>query len=349
MPDKQIKRFKNFLDSFSSFNLFYHGDADGLCSAVIFSKAVEKLCKTVRFAAAVESPDALPEFFQKKRLENAVILDIAADSAKTFLEWLSTKANVLIIDHHKAYNDFKSEKVIIIKPQTISAIEPSSYPASKLCFDLCSTLVNLEGFSWVASVGIIGDFAYKKWASFVETSAKSASVSVNDLEQIADIITSVQVVSPNRFPELLELFMFANPKAIIKSDFDSLRQKALEELALWKKEFYKNAEFHEKEGLYFFTIKPKYRIKSMLIDSLTKEIPDKTIIIAEDLGGYEIRFSARRQDFKVPMNSLLENAIVGIKGATAGGHIPAAAGKIPREKLLEFKEKVISFLRSGKH
>ncbi|MEM4598740.1 MAG: DHHA1 domain-containing protein [Candidatus Diapherotrites archaeon] len=348
MPEKQIKSFKKFLNSSQSFNIFYHGDADGFCSAVVFSKAVEKLGKNIASATAVESPDLLPKVCQNKSFGNAVFLDLAADSDKSFLAKLSKKSRVLVIDHHKLYCDFNSDRALVIKPQMLSAIEPSSYPASKLCFDLCSTLVSVDEVSWVASVGIIGDFAYNKWAAFVNESAKKASVSVDDLKVIADIISSVQAVSPEAFPELLELFLAAGPKAIMQSNFNSLRKEVFDELEFWKKEFYKKAEVYEKEELYFFTIKPKYRIKSMLIDSLTKELPDKTIIIAEDLGGDEIRFSARRQDFKVPMNSLLESAVAGIPEASAGGHIPAAAGKIPKTRFQEFKERVLSFIRSKK-
>ena len=64
-----------------------------------------------------------------------------------------------------------------------------------------------------------------------------------------------------------------------------------------------------------------------------------------DSGGKVLRFSARRQDFKVKVNDLLEEAVEGIPGADAGGHIPAAAGSIPREKLAVFKENVIRILR----
>lgn len=342
MPEKQIKRFKNFLNSFPSFNVFYHGDADGFCSAVVFAKAVEKLRKKISSAAAIESPDLLPKVCQNKSFGNAVFLDLAADSDKLFLAGLSKKARVLVIDHHKLYCDFKSDGALVIKPQMLSAIEPSSYPASKLCFDLCSTLVSIDEISWVASVGIMGDFAYKKWAAFVNESAKKASVSVDDLKVIADIISSVQAVSPEDFSELLELFLAGEPKAIMQSNFNSLRKEVFDELEFWKKEFYKNAEVYEKEELYFFTIKPKYRIKSMLIDSLTKEMPNKTIIIAEDFGGDEIRFSARRQDFKVPMNSLLESAVAGIPKASAGGHIPAAAGRVPRCYFSKVKARILS-------
>lgn len=61
-----------------------------------------------------------------------------------------------------------------------------------------------------------------------------------------------------------------------------------------------------------------------------------------------MRFSARRQDFRVKMNELLEKAVKGIPNASAGGHIPAAAGSVPRDYLNVFKENLLQILKEGK-
>ncbi|MEM4663015.1 MAG: DHHA1 domain-containing protein [Candidatus Diapherotrites archaeon] len=326
--------------------MFYHSDTDGFCSAVIFSKTVEKLGAETIEAVAIESPDSLSKKICEKKLSNVVILDLSVDSELNLIKKLEKSSYVLILDHHKLYNDVNSKKTILVKPQFLSSIEPSSYPASKLCFDLCSCVVNIDSFAWIAAVGIIGDFSYNQWKTFVDKAAKRAEVSVDELKIISEIINAVQVVSPDAFPKLFELFKISVPKDVLNSEFDALRKKAIKELEFWKNKFYKNAEYYEDIELYYLKIRPKYRIKSMLIDSLTKEFPNKTIIIAEDLGDDFIRVSARRQDFKIQMNSLLENAISGIKGATAGGHVPAAAAKIPRAKFGEFKKNILKILRN---
>jgi single-stranded DNA-specific DHH superfamily exonuclease len=120
------------------------------------------------------------------------------------------------------------------------------------------------------------------------------------------------------------------------------------ELAKWQKDFKKSAEFYKSEELIFYKFKPPFEIKSALIDSLTLKYPDKTLIIFQDLGEKNIRFSARRQDFKVKMNELLEAAVKGIPGANAGGHIPASAGAVPRAQFTVFKENVLEILKKQK-
>jgi nanoRNase/pAp phosphatase (c-di-AMP/oligoRNAs hydrolase) len=55
--------------------------------------------------------------------------------------------------------------------------------------------------------------------------------------------------------------------------------------------------------------------------------------------------SARRQDLKVKMNELLETALG--KGS-GGGHVPAAAGILPRKNLKVFKSNIIRLLKSPK-
>ena len=64
----------------------------------------------------------------------------------------------------------------------------------------------------------------------------------------------------------------------------------------------------------------------------------------QDRGNGFVSFSARRQDFKVKTNDLLEKAVKGFENAGAGGHIPASAGRIKKEDLPEFKKRILKAL-----
>ena len=68
----------------------------------------------------------------------------------------------------------------------------------------------------------------------------------------------------------------------------------------------------------------------------------------QEMNPDRIWFSARRQDFKVKMNELLEEAVKGIPDSSAGGHIPAAAGSIPKSYEDRFKENIVKILKEGK-
>jgi len=64
----------------------------------------------------------------------------------------------------------------------------------------------------------------------------------------------------------------------------------------------------------------------------------------QDKGDGYMSFSARRQDFKVKTNEVLETAVKGFEDAGAGGHIPASAGRIRKSDLPEFKKRVMQAL-----
>ncbi len=63
--------------------------------------------------------------------------------------------------------------------------------------------------------------------------------------------------------------------------------------------------------------------------------------IIQDVGNNDLRISARRQDYKVKMNNLMEKSIKGIPNSNAGGHIPAAAAKIPKRFRGKFRKNLL--------
>lgn len=344
MQSTLVEKFKGKVLKEHNFQIIFHRDADGCCAAAIFAKTLNSLQKNVEETLALE----YDEFEKLHKLKNnacLVILDLNVDNDEKIAKHIVSR-NAIIVDHHALGKDLNSRRCVMIKPQLISNIEPSSYVASKLTFDLCMQLANISKFSWIASIGIIGDFNYKTWKEFVNTSAEKAHSSVSELEKIADIINATAVVAPKDFSELFSLFVFAdNPKQIIKSRFAEYLKTVEKEKNYWLKRFEKEAKCFSDIELFLFEINPKFRIKSEVIDELTKCMPNKTIVILEDLNDGIIRFSARRQDFKVKMNEMLKEAIEGIPNASAGGHIPAAAGRIPRKYKGKFLENLVRYLK----
>ncbi|MCD6434598.1 MAG: hypothetical protein J7L14_03225, partial [Candidatus Diapherotrites archaeon] len=60
-----------------------------------------------------------------------------------------------------------------------------------------------------------------------------------------------------------------------------------------------------------------------------------------------VLFSARRADFKVRCNEMLEFAVRGI--GVAGGHIPAAAGSANAKHLKKIKKRIVEYLLQNFH
>ncbi len=345
--EKYQKKVKNFFENIQKQKtaVLHHRDPDGLGSGIITFKALEKITgKKPDFMQAVEYDEILsliPEL-EKKNFKKIIMVDLSVDSMGEKIKQFEKFADVLIIDHHKVYQNLESDKTLFIKASFISDIDPSKYPASKLCFDLFSAQTSLEEFQWIVCCGILGDMGFEQWKDFFEQTYEKNSTNLKELEQLTELINAVETVEPEKFDELVIEFVNAkNSDEMKQSVFQKDVKKLKEEADKWLKDF-ENAEFYEKIGLYFFIIKPKYDIKSFVSNTLSQKYYDKTLVVVQDLGKTHLTLSARRQDFKIKMNELLEKATDGI--GSGGGHVPAAGGRIPREKLKPFKENVLTIL-----
>ena len=333
--------------------LIHDLDADGISSGAITYNALRVLRgkkPELLITQTHKTTQILPQSMKKirsKKIDVAIIVDFALDQSPQSLKELGQVCKtVLVIDHHKDYGYPQNERTFIIKPQHFSQIEPSKYPTSKLVFDLFSRHVDLSAYCWIASIGLMGDNQLGQWRDFVGESAKASASSVEQLSKCVDIITAIETLAPKKLNELL-LFIASStgPQKILASKYAGYLKTMDKKLDSLFEKFKKEKEILEKQGLVWFEYKSKDNIKSALINKISNELyPGLTVICVQDSGKNTVSFSARRQDFKVKANELLENAVRGFENAGAGGHVPAAAGKIMKKDLSEFKARVIELL-----
>jgi nanoRNase/pAp phosphatase (c-di-AMP/oligoRNAs hydrolase) len=250
-----------------------------------------------------------------------------------------------VIDHHTDYGR-KSKKTLFLKVQKFSNIEPSKYPTSKAVYDLFSRHVDLATHSWLACTGLIGDNQLNQWKDFVETEAKRHDSDISELSKIVALISGVEVLAPNKLHELL-LFLTKckKPSDVLKSKFAKYSIILDKKIAKLLLDFEKKKIIFPEKELVWYEFKAKGNFKSELINRISNQIyPNMTLIVVQDKGDNWLLFSARRQDFKVKMNSLLEKAVSGLKGAGAGGHVPAAAGRVNKKDYEEFKKRILEQL-----
>lgn len=343
-------RFRNFCDALSEsdrLGIIYHCDADGLASGLIAAKGAEKLTgnKPV-FVLPYNygTKKQLIEIFEKfrsKKINKLIIVDLNIDQFPNEVKKISKVMDILIIDHHKEYVNLNSPEIVFIKAKYFAKLDPSGYPASKLTFDLFSEAADIKNCDWIACFGILGDMSYSKWKSFFKETRKKRKLSLKTIDEIEELVTANTIISERNLTPLFKEFMnVKNPKSLLKGKFAKNVLKIRKEKNKWVDLFEKKAEYFPEQELYLFEIKPKYNVKSAVIDNLTLKYPEKTIVITETSGN-RLKFSARRQDFRVYMNALLECSIKEIPKANAGGHIPASAGAIPKSALKKFKKNLI--------
>ncbi len=330
-------------------------DADGISSGAITYVALKKIrgkAPDIVIIQPYKTTEILPETIKKmkqKKINKLIIVDFAFDQNKKEAKKIESQVEkIIVIDHHTDYK-LKTKKTFIVKPQHLGKIEPSKYPTSKFCYDLFSRHANIKETSWISSVGLIGDNQLKQWKEFVKKSAKEHKTNLDKLKKISKIISATESLKPKKLKELLNLMVKAKkPKDILKSKFSRLEKKLTKMSNALLKKFNKKKENYEKLDLIWFNFFSKENMKSELINRASNELhPNKTIIVVQDKGDKYLYFSARRQDFKVKVNKLLEKAVKGLKNAGAGGHIPAAAGRIMKKDYEKFKKRIIQEL-SGK-
>lgn len=338
--------------------LLHHTDADGVCSAAITVKALKKLGKPSPIllhqgSGETSLTDKTIKKLKQLKANKLIAVDLSLDQNPSTVKKTEKFSSVLVLDHHKIYSDLNSGKTVMIKSQMLSSVDGSLYPASKLCFDLFSGLTELDEAEWIVAVGIIGDNGTRKWKKFIQhaMSKEKISGSINEsiLSRIKFLIDAVETISFDELDEVINLMVKAKkPKEVMKKKFLRYGKKLEKELNKWLSLMEEKAEFFPSKELIYYCINPLYPIKSPLINRISFAYPDRTVIVLQDLGKGIIDISARRQDFRVKVNELLEKATKNLEGSFAGGHIPAAGGKIKKKDLKKFRENLLKLLQNNK-
>lgn len=361
MPSTVLERVDNFYRSITPTDrvcVIHHTDPDGVCSGVIAAKTVERLRNKpidLRHNQLGSEHVIMPstvKLLKKHRINKVITTDFTPDEDANAFKKLESFAKVLIIDHHKIYNDLNSERTVMIKPQLcFKHIEPSRYCTSKLAWDLGSRQTDINDLDWVASVGIVGDMATPVWLEFFKKVLRKYKLPFKKdpfktiIGQVAATLSSAESYSNSNVRKCFEIVYNArHPREVLKSSIAKFRKHIDKELKFWINNF-KNAEHHKELEYVFYLVKPKLNIKSPLSTIISIKHPGKTIFIVDVRKGVA-HVSARRQDKKVAVNSLIENAVKGIKGAHGGGHVPAAGATLPAKYLPLFKQRILEQLEN---
>jgi len=350
-------RFQRFVKNITPKDriaLCYHRDPDGLASALLVSKAIEKYSgNKIRFLHASDYNElhVLEKAIAEESPDKIIIVDLSLDSKlNSFAELNKHCKSILMLDHHKIYQDLNSEDIIFIKSQYVNEeLDGSKYPVSKLSYDLFSNLVDLSKSRWIACLGIIGDNGYSSWEPFFNKVMHEDNISIEELRSGTELINSIETIHPELFPQLFDyLNNCPNLNDFLNSEFNEYRQELYDMADKILAEMDDKADIHNSISLIIYKINAKYNIKSFIANQMSYENPAKTIVVMQEMDPDRIWFSARRQDFKLKMNELLEEAIKGIPDSSAGGHIPASAGSIPKAYEDKFKENIVRILKEGK-
>jgi len=348
-----IKKFSEYIAGITKKDklaIVYHTDADGVCSAAIFTEAIKRTRKVSPIMAfsqdqgVIEIQESTIKKLKSNSITKVVILDMAVDASPAPMKKIEDFADILLVDHHITSNNINSSRTTVIKSQDISDLDPSQYCTSKLIYDLFLQLEDISDINWISAIGIIGDYGIKTWNHFLE------SVSKKDPQALKVLFDA---------EELISYAWSCDGKEGLKKAYNALCSantpgevvKSLEEYEHIKKEvdlFVDNREklalFCEDINLVYYPINSKYNIKSKISNILSsKYYPEKTVVVVQP-GKTKAYISARCQTGRISMDALMKECIKGLRDATGGGHIPAAGGTIRKEDTEKFKDNVCAFL-----
>ncbi len=342
--------------------IVHDADPDGLCSAVLMNKLIERLRgrpadvhvtppKGVRNTVAPE----IFALFKQKKITKVIFTDLGVHEDAATIRKLEKQCDVLIIDHHTFFADITSERTILAMPQLLADdIEPARYASTKLAYDFANRHASFDDSDWIAAIGVISDMTGSVWPEFLAQVFEKHGFRPNpkdwfhtELGTISGMFFAAMTIDAKNVDYCFDVLMRAKaPKDVIKDKkLVALRQAFDKEINVWITNAPKLMEKNDKLKLLWYEVTPKYRINSPIstILSLRQPYQDWVVLILEVKKDI-VNISGRCQSQRVPMNTLIKDAAAGLKGAAGGGHIPAAGGHVQPKDLAVFKQRILDKL-----
>jgi len=339
--------------------LFHDVDGDGIPAAAITINALKRLGLKVDMVIGKGREELTPSEETIKQLKDGKItvlitLDKPTDKNPKAIIEISKFAKILVVDHHsrEAQIDIDDKKVLIFKPQFFTNHPPAPYATAKIVFDYFSKIVDITDLDWIACAGTMSDAGDVYWRDFIKQIQSKYGFEGDDpwktdLEKVVGYMSHTECYKKGYYTKALSaLAKSKSPKDFLKSDVKKYFDAVNKEVTSYIQNVKKNAEF--KDDLIYYEINPKYNIKTIVSTVLSiRFYPDKTLIVVVNNDNPKLSISFRRHDGKKDMVKLSKESLKGLTDAVPGGHIPAAGGSVWKEKLGDFKRKVIELNSSG--
>ncbi len=335
ISEEELEKLKGFLETSGKKFLFYHADADGICSAALFLKFFDGFEAKPR-----EGPMMRNEFADqiiKERPVLIVFLDLPVDQ-----EWKKIVrikkgirgVRIVVIDHHIFEKNLNSERILHINPKFQSDVY---LPVSYIMYRVLERMgKGLKGMEWISCMGVIGDYAFKSCRGFLDKCRNE------DVDKGVNLISSAVTFKGSKGAgRVLEILVESKGiKKFIKiKELKVWKRKVNKEIRRIMDAFERGKEVYQDAGLIVFEIKSKLNLASVISTILSEKYENDVIIIRKkSKAGWKV--SVRCQSGAVNLNSLMKKCAG--PGDSAGGHVKAAGGVI--RDWTGFKKRVIKEL-----
>ncbi|MCK5016861.1 MAG: DHH family phosphoesterase, partial [Candidatus Peribacteraceae bacterium] len=261
--------------------LFYHRDADGVCSAAIMLKFFPDFISMPREGPAIED-----SFYDNIISENPsliVFVDMPVDQEwKKLLELKKDlpNINIVIIDHHIIEKDMNSEDGFVhINPRFID--KEAYIPAACVVYEVMKRMDNdVEPVMWISITGIIGDYGFEDCDWMFKEHAKISNVTTDELAHVSNMISSaITLKGINGAQIALQSLLESNDcNGILESEKMIKWNKIVqEEVKRITDDFEENKEKLDDKKVIFYEIKSNMNITSIIATITAERYPDYVV------------------------------------------------------------------------
>jgi single-stranded DNA-specific DHH superfamily exonuclease len=322
--------------------IMFDTDGDGIGAASVIFKTLKKVFSKnaeavpVNHGLYVANEDALKEI-KRRKIDFIITVDIPVDEYPKYILTLAKKSKILIIDHHQIHKNLNKYKNILhVNPNLWETEIPSyKYCSSKIVYDICSGLTDIEDLDWLAGIGIVNDMCDDIWKIFLNKIYKKYNLSLSKLRLINDIVNSSYYYSGKMSAKIgyRACLEASSPFDILKARTPSSKKlkkmynKIEKEIASSIKNWKGNAEIFENKKLIILRLKTRFPISSPISTTISLEKPNYTVVVAREEGKMTY-MSLRRQDKRIDCGKIASSITKNLKSSSGGGHIPAAGAHI---------------------
>jgi single-stranded DNA-specific DHH superfamily exonuclease len=338
--------------------VIFDTDGDGIGAAAIIAKTMKKISN--------KAPEILPrnhglsfiskDMFQKikdKKIDVIITVDVAADEKPEYVLKLSKNFKILIIDHHQVRNNLNKYKNILhVNPEFWKSKVPSfRYCTSKIVYDICSKITDVNNLDWLAGIGIVNDKSEDYWKDFLKKVYRKYRINFSKLKITNNIITSGYEYSGNygskiSFKACVDSY---SPDDILKGRNPSSKKlmrfyNAIEkEISIVMKNWRKYAEILEDKKLIILKLDTRFSLNSTISTIISFQKPNYTVVVVRKKGEFT-SISLRRQDKKIDCGKIAVALTKKFKDSVGGGHAPAAGIHIRSKDWKIFRIRLINSL-----
>lgn len=332
LNNKQIKQIREELETCKNPLIFFHDDADGLCSFLLLYRYIKE-GKGIIVKTTPKIDNRFVEKVKEYEPDKIFIVDIAMVEQQ-FIDQVKTK--IIWIDHHYP---LKRQNVMYFNPRIE---EPKdNIPVSYLCYQV------VKEDLWISMVGCIGDWYWpdtakefkKKYPDLLPKNIKDPEDALFDTE----LGKLIQIIGFSLKGSTKEAMTCAKILTRIKEPYEILKQETSAGRYLYKKYERNNDDYQillkkaleqksDDNLLVFEYLHGKISFTKDLANELLHRNPEKIIIIAREKSE-EVKMSIRSKKKIIP--PILEKALAGVEGY-GGGHEHACGANVKRRDFERF-------------